>query len=81
MSTLPPLVCDTPPPIDDLDEDDFGDFEAPDASTISDIDFDGNGNNQFQIITKGKNEFPFFFLKNHHQLRRPRRKTTKCHLS
>lgn len=31
-TTIPPLVCDTPPPIDDVIDDDFGGFEAAEGS-------------------------------------------------
>lgn len=30
-STIPPLVCDTPPPIDFDNDDDFGGFETNDG--------------------------------------------------
>lgn len=47
-STIPPLVCNTPPPIDFDNDDDFGGFDGND-STFCQYD-DGNLVQLFSIV-------------------------------
>lgn len=52
-ATIPPLMCDTPPPIDDVIDDDFGGFETSENG----YNFDGK-----LFICTIKNEIRIFLL-------------------